>query len=123
MAGNSFTVACTLYKSGIAVQARALGDTGASGYVFIDTRFALDLCRILGLKPKRLSHSIYPKGYNSKKGSPISQYLLFNIEIDGRRIYNFPLLILELGSYDMILGRNFFDYFRILIDVYYRQLR
>jgi predicted aspartyl protease len=123
MAGNSFTVACTLHKNGIAVQAKALGDTGASGYVFIDTRFASDLCRILGLKPKPLPQPVYPKGYDGKKGSPISQYLLFNIEIDGRRIYNFPLLILELGSHDMILGRNFFDYFRILIDVHYRRLQ
>ncbi|KAH8589747.1 hypothetical protein B0O99DRAFT_636143, partial [Bisporella sp. PMI_857] len=28
-----------------------------------------------------------------------------------------------LGSHDIILGRNFFDYFRILINVHYRQLQ
>ena len=44
MAGNSFTLACTLRKSGIAIQVNALGDTGACGYVFIDSELALDLC-------------------------------------------------------------------------------
>jgi hypothetical protein len=29
------------------------------------------------------------------------------------------MLIVELGSYNIIIRRNFFDYFRILIDVYH----
>ena len=33
------------------------------------------------------------------------------------------MLITELGSYDMIIGRNFFDYFHILIDIYNRRLQ
>ena len=32
------------------------------------------------------------------------------------------MLITGLGSHDMIIGRNFFDYFRVLIDVHHRQL-
>jgi transposase InsO family protein len=123
MGGDSFTLACTLRKAGIAIQARALGDTGACGFVFIDSRFASDLCRTLGLKPQQLPHSIYPKGYDGSRGSPITQYLLFNIEIDGRRIYNLPMLIVGLGSHDVIIGKNFFDYFRILIDVHHQRLQ
>ena len=122
MAGNSFTLACTLRKSGIAIQVNALGDTGACGYVFIDSELALDLCRTIGLKPKKLPYPIYPKGFDGAKGSPITQYLTFNIEIDSRTIYNLPMLITGLGSHDMIIGRNFFDYFRVLIDVHHRQL-
>ena len=105
------------------MQASALGNTGASGYVFLDSRFALDLCHTYGLKPKQLPYPICPKGFDSKKGSPISQYLTFNIEIDGWQIYNLPMLIIELGSHDMIIRRNFFDYFRILIDIHYWQLQ
>lgn len=111
MAGNAFTLAYTLRKDGAAVQVRALGDTGASGYVFLDSKFAADLCRTFHIKPQRLPNPVYPKGYDGAKGSPISQYLSFNIEIDGRRIYNLPMLIIELDSYDMIVGRNFFSYF------------
>jgi hypothetical protein len=123
MGGPSLTFACTLYKDGIAIQVKALGDTGACGYIFLDSRFASDLCRVFGRKLQRLPHPVCPKGYDGKKGSPISHYLSFNLEIDGRRIYNVPMLITELGSHDMIIGRNFFDYFHILIDVHHRQLR
>jgi hypothetical protein len=125
IAGNSFTLAYTLRTdgNGIAVQVEALGDTGASSYVFIDSKFATDLCRSLGVKPKRLPYTIYPKGFNGQKGSPISQYLSLNIEIDSRRIPHIPMLIVELDSHDIIIGRNFFDYFHILIDVHDRRLQ
>ena len=120
MASNSFTLIYTLRKDGITIQVEALGDTGASGYIFLNSKFASDLCRTFELKPKRLPHTVYPKGFDGKKGSPISQYLSFNIEIDSRRIYDLPMLIVELGSHDIIIGRNFFDYFHILIDVHHR---
>jgi hypothetical protein len=122
MDGDSFTIPCLLRKDGIAIKVKALGDTGASGYIFLNSSFALDLCRTFRLKPKQLPHPISPKGFDGKKGSPISQYLVFNIEIDGRRIYNLPMLIIELGSYNMIIKRNFFDYFYVLINVHHRSL-
>ena len=120
MAGDSFTIPCMLYKDGIAIQVNALGDTGASGYIFLNSSFASDLCCVFRMKPKQLPHLIYPKGFDGKQGSPISQYLSFTIEIDNRRIFNLPMLIVELGSNDMIIGRNFFEYFRVLINVYQR---
>ena len=83
IAGNSFTLIYTLYKDRIAIQAEALGDTRASSFVFLDLQFALNLCCTFNLKPKRLPQTIYPKGFNRKRGSPITQYLSFTIEIDG----------------------------------------
>ena len=102
------------------MQASALGDTRATSYVFLDLCFVSDLCYTYRLKPKQLPHPICPKGFDGKKGSPISQYLTFNIEINSWQIYNLPMLIIELGSYDIIIRRNFFDYFYILIDIYNR---
>jgi hypothetical protein len=74
------------------------------------------------MKFQQLPYPIYPKGFDRKKGSPITQYLLFNIKIDSRRIYNLPMLIVGLGSYNIIISRKFFRDFRILIDVYNRRL-
>jgi len=67
MASNSFTLAYTLRtdSNGIAIQVDAFGDTKASSYVFINSKFATDLCRSLGVKPKQLPYTIYPKGFNS----------------------------------------------------------
>jgi predicted aspartyl protease len=121
--GDSLTLACTLRRNGIDLQVQALCDTGASGYVFIDSRFASDLCRSYGLKLQQLPHPIYPKGYDGSRGSPITHYLVFIIVIDGRRIYDLPMLVVGLGSHDMIIGRNLFSDLRICIDVFHRRLR
>jgi hypothetical protein len=72
IASNSLTLACIFYKNRVVIQARALSNTRASGYVFFDICFVLDLYYILGLKPRQFPHPIYPKGFDSKKGSPIS---------------------------------------------------
>ena len=54
------------------------------------------------------------------KRDPLSlNTLSFTIEIDSHRIYNLPMLIVELGSYNIIIGRNFFNYFHVLIDIHY----
>jgi predicted aspartyl protease len=119
---DSFTLACTLRKAGIDVQVQALCDTGASGYVYIDSRFASDLCRTFGLKLQQLPHPILPTGYSGQKGSLITYYLIFIIEIDGRQIYNLPMLVTRLGSHDMIIGKEFLYDLRVLIDVFNRRL-
>jgi hypothetical protein len=53
----------------IAVQVEAFSNTKASSYVFINSKFATNLCRSLEVKPKQLLYTIYPKGFNSKKRS------------------------------------------------------
>ena len=124
MGGDSLTTACTLRRDAIeTTKIQALCDTGASGYVFIDTRLASDLCRRYRWKLQQLPYPIYPKGYNGAKGSPITQYLTFILEIDSRRIYDLPMLVIGLGSHDLIIGRNFFHDLRICIDVFHRRLR
>jgi hypothetical protein len=72
IASNSLTLAYIFHKNRVVVQTRALSNTRANSYVFLDIRFASNLCRILGLKPRRFPYPIYPKGFDSKKGSPIS---------------------------------------------------
>jgi len=107
----------------MAIQVQALSDTRAYGYVFLDSRLTSDLCRVFGRKLQQLPHPVCLKGYNRKKGSPISHYLSFNLEINGHWIYHLLILVIELGSHDMIIRRNFFDYFYIIINIHYRQLR
>ena len=41
---HAFTLSCTLLQNRIAIKAHALSDTGACGYVFLDSDFAVDLC-------------------------------------------------------------------------------
>jgi RNase H-like domain found in reverse transcriptase/Reverse transcriptase (RNA-dependent DNA polymerase)/Integrase zinc binding domain len=118
----TFPTALTRRGTGITVTTSALADTGAGGYVFIDTSFAADLSRTLAVRPIRLPRPIIPSRYDGSAGSEIREYLLLDLELDGRRVYNLPLLILGLGTHDLIIGRNFFEYFHILVDSAERRL-
>jgi len=57
------------------------------------------------------------KGYDGRPGKPISEILILHLEIDGHRQKDVPMLILDLGSHDLILGKKWFDYFDIWLDV------
>src|SRR5450432_3585855 len=94
----------------------ALADSGANGFVFIDIAYTVDIAKFLNLKAQRLSSSIKVKGYDRKASNSVTHVLWLHLTIDGRRQYNLHLLILDLGSYDLILGQKWFDYFNVLID-------
>jgi transposase InsO family protein/predicted aspartyl protease len=123
MGGPHLVTPCTLATNGYSVTTNALIDSGANGFVFIDTLCAADIANYLGLKTQRLPHTISVKGYNGQAGSPITHYLRLHMTIDGRRQYNTPLLILDLGSHDMILGRKWLAYLKVLVDCDQRCLR
>lgn len=116
MGGPHLTVPCTLSKNGQAVKTKALTDTGANGFGFIDTLFAVDLAKFLGTKAQKLSKAIAVKGYNGDSGNSITHILRLHLTIDGRRQYNLPLLILDLGTHDVILGRKWLANFNVLVD-------
>jgi hypothetical protein len=116
MGGKHLTLPCTLSKNGYAVNIKALGDTRANGFSFIDTRFAVDLAKFLNVKAQRLPFTIPIKGYDGKQGNAISHIIRFHFTINGRRQYHHPFLILDLGNHDVILGREWFASFNVLVD-------
>ena len=71
MGGKHLTVSCTLAKNGYGVISQALVDSGANGFVFIDTCCAVDIAKFLGLKTQRLPRAVPVKGYDGKGGQPI----------------------------------------------------
>ncbi len=110
------TIPCTLSHNGYSVKTNALADSGANGFVFIDTLCAIDIAKFLNLKAQRLPRAINVKGYNGKVGNAITHILRLHLTVDERRQYNIPLLILDLGSHNLILGRKWFAYLGVLID-------
>jgi predicted aspartyl protease len=116
MGGKHLTTACTLASNGYSVTSHALIDSGANGFVFIDTLCAADIAKYLNLKTQRLPYDVSVKGYDGKAGQPITHYIRLHLTIDGRRLYNTPLLILDLGSQDLILGRKWLAHLKILVD-------
>ena len=122
MGGKHFTVPCSLSFNGYLVNASSLIDSGANGFAFIDTLLATDIATFFKLKFQRLPRPLGVKGYNGKLGKSITHILRLHLTIDGRRQYNIPLLVLDLGSHDLILGRKWLDYFNLLLNVRERRL-
>ena len=85
MGGRHFTVSCRLSYNGLAVQTSALADSGANGFLFLNTRFARDLMKFLDVSPISLSHPCPVKGYNGRPRKPISEVLILYFEVDGYR--------------------------------------
>ena len=117
MGGSPLTIPCTLVKNGIGVDIDILADTGANGFAFMNTALANQLCKSLDLRLMPLIHMIQAKGYDGQSGQVASHYLTLNLIIEGRRQYNLPFIILNLGAHEVILGRKWFEYFWVNPDV------
>ena len=114
--GDSFTTPCTLSLNGIGVTTQALCDTGANGFLFINTLLATALCSLLGAEITLLDKQIPIKGFDGQASSPVTQAIFLNLAIDGRRQLQAPFLIIDIGGHDMIIGRKWFSYFNIHLD-------
>jgi hypothetical protein len=104
--GPHLTIPCTLSKNGYAVQLYALADSGANGFLFLDTRCAIDTAKFLGIKAQRLPTAINVKGYDGHGGNSITHILRLHLTVDGRRQYNIPFLILDLGLHNYIIRQK-----------------
>jgi hypothetical protein len=103
--GESFTLPCTISKNGIGIKTRTLIDTGANGFIFIDTSLASLAARHLDVDFKELEKPYTVKGFDGKRAKTITYYLELNLHIDRTKQQKLPMLVVKLGGHDMILGR------------------
>lgn len=73
--------------------------------------------KFLDVSPTTLPTPCPVKGYDGKPGRPVTQILTLHLSIDDRRQRDIPMLILDLGSHDLIIGRKWFTHFDIWLDV------
>jgi predicted aspartyl protease len=120
--GDAFDVPCTLIKKGYSYQTHTLVDTGANGFSFIDAALADQLIRHCGASARPMPRSIPVTGFNGTAQASITSYIRLTFQIDGRRFLRLPFCIVPLGQHDLILGRTFFSYFHVNLDVQERRL-
>lgn len=123
MGGPHLTVPCTLTNNGCAISIKTLIDSGANGFAFMSPLLATDLMDRFQIKPTRLQHPIIVKGYDGQVRKKITRILRIHLTIDGRRQYNLPFLLLDLGNHEIILGRTWLAYFGVLVDARNQCLR
>jgi hypothetical protein len=122
LGGKSFTVPCTLFRNGYGVTTTALADSGANAFALLDTKCAKKIAEFLNTPIETLEKPIPVKGYDGQMGTPITSVFRTHFRINGRRQYNMPFLITDLGSHDAILGREWLAHLNLWLDVRNRRL-
>ncbi|EKD19704.1 hypothetical protein MBM_01656 [Drepanopeziza brunnea f. sp. 'multigermtubi' MB_m1] len=110
--GPQFLVPIELARNGFFIKTTAHIDSGANIFGAIKTSLASQLSSRFGNKFVTLPHPIVPTGYNGALGDPITYVILLTLTIDRRRI-NFPFLVTNLGSTDVLIGRKFIAHYDI----------
>ena len=99
LGGEQFSVPSQIGKNGYGVQVNSLADTGANGYLFINTQFAIQVAKFCQIPVIPLKEACYIKGYDGKTREPVTYVIFLDLRIDGRRFKEVPLLIAELGNH------------------------
>jgi hypothetical protein len=109
LGGTQFLVDTTLSMNGLGVQTKSLADTGANGYLVINKPFAKRLSKALQSPIRKLPYSVPIRGYQQNIQSHVSEYIRLHLTVEGRRIYNCPFVLLDLGAQDVIIGKKLFS--------------
>jgi predicted aspartyl protease len=116
LGGKPFTVESELTLDGVGVKIKALADTGANGYLFLNRPVAKQLSSLLKAPIQKLPYSVSIRGYNGGVPEQANQFIRLHLNINKRRIRNCPLIVLDLGQHIMIIGNRWLKHFRILLD-------
>ena len=102
--------------NGFGIELYSLIDTGVNGYLFLNRPLAIYLLRALGTPIHKLPYSVPIHGFSNEIGAKVTHYIRLYLTVDGHRVYNYPFMVLDLGSQDMIIGLKWMKYFKLGID-------
>jgi len=78
-------------------------DTGANGFAFINTTCAMIL-QSSSPQGRTLVRPITTKGFDGRQGKPVTHFLTLHLSLERPTPREHPVLDLDLGSHDVILG-------------------
>jgi predicted aspartyl protease len=102
--GPHFLISSLLHNQGIGVQLNSLVDTGAQGFLFLNTQIASSVSTALRQPIRKLPYKVQVRGFKDQITSHVTHYIRLHLNIDGRKILNCPFIILNLGSQDCIIS-------------------
>jgi transposase InsO family protein len=102
--------------NGLGIELQPLADTGANGYLFLNRPVAARLSRAIGTPIQKLPYSVPIRGFKENIATYVDSYIRLHLTIDGRKIYNCPFIILDLGHQDAIIGNKWMKHFKLKID-------
>lgn len=114
--GKHFRTPTVLCSKGYGVSLESLVDTGAQGFLFLNSAIALSISGSLQVPIRRLPFKITVKGFHDQVQTRVDKYIRLHIRIDGRKILNCPFVIMDLGSQDCIIGIKWMRRFQLKLD-------
>lgn len=114
--GKHFRVPTVLCSKGYGVSLQSLVDTGAQGFLFLNSAIARTISSSLQVPIRRLPFKITVKGFQDQVQTRVNQYIRLHLSIDGRKVYNCPFVIMDLGSQDCIIGIKWLRRFQLQLD-------
>ena len=117
LGGQGFHVDSQLAYNGLSFTVNTLADTGANGYLFIDTKKAIELARFYNIPTEPLRQPAKTRGFNGSDGPQITHAIKLHLIVGGRQFLNQTFLILNLGQHEAIIGRRWFAEHDVWLDV------
>ena len=109
LGGQGFHINSQLAYNGLSFPMTTLADTGANGYLFMNTRKAIELVWFHNIPTEWLEQPARTKGFSGMEGPQISYTIKMHFIVGGWWFLNQPFLILNLGQHDVIIGRWWFE--------------
>ena len=99
-------------------QSKALADTGATAYSFIDEKEAQLLSEHLDIVPIPLAKPRYLCGYDGKiRKKPVTHAIYPSMKVGDHLESTVPMLITNLGNQHIILGKPWMNKHKVLLDM------
>ena len=109
---------CTLFNNNKRNTVKALVDTGATGYAFIDEMTAHIICENLGISPIPLSKPKPVKGFDGHLAKrPITHAIYPGLTVQDHSELTAPMLITPLEQHPIILGKPWLNRHRVVLDM------
>jgi hypothetical protein len=114
--GRQLLVNCKVSWGGKTRTFDALVDTGANAYALINQNLIRPLTKVLHMPVHKLKKPIPLRGFDGQPGETIQQIIELDLELDRHEQTRQYLLVAELGSHELILGRKWLAKHDILPD-------
>ena len=99
-------------------KSKALADTGATAYSFIDEKEAQLLSDYLDISPLPLTKPRYLCGYDGKvRKKPVTHAIYPSMRVGDHTESTVPMLITNLGNQHIILGKPWMNKHKVLLDM------
>ena len=115
---RSFIHPIELSPQGKEYQSKALPDTGATAWWFIDEKKAQTVSEYLDIVPIPLSKARYLSEFDGKiRKKPVTHALYVHMRVGNHFELTVPMFITQLGNQHIILGKPWMNSHKVFLDM------